>query len=66
MKDLYVPKLGDGVVAMRINNTEKPNTIIGPVVEITDDICVIHTNRGCKNEKKWILKRSEWNINFLV
>ena len=62
----YLPEIGDSVAAERkVKSLMFPNLIIGPVVNILDDVCFIHNNPGEPIETWFKLVFSEWNFQFL-
>lgn len=63
---MYIPKVGDSVVARRkVKSTTLPNTICGPVVECFSDCCLITTNEGTEIEGNFTLYFNEHNFQFL-
>lgn len=71
MKEKYIPKVGDHVVARRkVKTPYASNSIIGPITDAlfyTDRVGLffITTNKGTPIEGQFIISSQRWNIEFL-
>lgn len=57
---------GDRVAARRnVHSKIYHNLIVGPIVDVYTNGCVIRCNEGEENETCWTLPFAEWNFQLL-
>lgn len=62
---MYIPRVGDSVVAKRKVKSKEFNTIVGPVVETFENSCKIITNENTELETHFVLSYNDYDFCFL-